>query len=207
MKGAAVSKRDRLTLGAAVGLIVYMVAAGLATGAGNRVVNGCGPCPFVATLSARQEPHGSSGAGIGLIRAVMTSHPPSRSQETAFNQHDTLSWRLTFRNLSGPALIAQIRIGPPGSTGPVAITLCAPCRSGAHGSTPLGRPLEVAVDQGAICDKQHPCSLAEPAQIGAYVEIGTSAHPHGEVRGQLRGCTPNPYKHRGACTPPGYPLR
>ena len=196
-----------LAVGAAVALSVYMLA-GLAAGANNRVLNGCGPCPFVATLSPEQQPHGSSGAGIGLLRAVMTSHPPQRSQDAGFNQHDTLAWRLTFRNLSGPALAAQIRIGQPGSTGPVAITLCAPCRSGAHGSAPLGRPLAIVADQGAICYKQSPCPLAEPNQYGAYVEIRTGAHPGGEIRGQLRFCTSyRSYKHRGACTPPGYPLR
>lgn len=206
MKGAPVPK-PRLALAAALALTACLGAAGLATGATGRDLNSCGPCPAVATLSPKQEPHGPSGTGIGLLRAVLTSHPPLRSQSEPFNQHDTLSWRLTFRNLSGPALAAQIRIGRPGSTGPVAITLCAPCRSGAHGSVPLGRSLAIVVDQGSICDKQHPCSLAEPNQIGAYVEIKTSAHPQGEIRGQLRYCRPNQYKHRAACTPPGYPLR
>ena len=196
-----------LTLGTALALTACVVAGGLATGATGRVLNSCGPCPAVATLSPKQEPHGSSGTGIGLLRAVLTSHPSRRSQSEPFNQHDTLGWRLTFRKLSGPALAAQIRIGQPGSTGPVAITLCAPCKSGAHGNVALGRPLAIVVDQGTICDEQHPCSLAEPDQYGAYVEIRTSAHPQGEIRGQLRDCFRNQYKHRGACTPPGYPLR
>jgi hypothetical protein len=207
LKGALVLKHHPLTLPTALALTVCVIAGGLATGATGRVLNSCGPCPAVATLSPKQEPHRSSGTGIGLLRAVLTSHPPLRSQSEPFNQHDTLSWRLTFRNLTGPALAAQIRIGQPGSTGPVAITLCAPCTSGAHDSVPLGRPLAIVVDQGSICDKQHPCSLAEPNQIGAYVEIKTSAHPQGEIRGQLRDCRPNQYKHRAACTPPGYPLR
>jgi hypothetical protein len=161
----------------------------------------------VATLLPKNEPTGSSGTGIGLLRAVLTSHPPRRSQEDFFNQHDTLGWRITFRKLSGPALAAQIHVGRPGTTGPVAITLCAPCTSGAHGSVPLGRPFAIVVNQGLICDKQPPCSRAEPWQLGAYVEISTRAHPHGEIRGQLRYCLANQYKHRGDCTPPGYPLR
>jgi hypothetical protein len=191
----------------ALALAVCGVAGALAAGAAGRVLNSCGPCPAVATLTAKQEPHGPGGTGIGLLRAVLTSHPPRRSQEEPFNQHDTLRWRLTFRKLSGPALAARIRIGRPGSTGPVAITLCAPCSSGAHGSVPLGRRFAVVVDQEPICDKQAPCSPAEPWQFGAYVEISTRAHPHGEIRGQLRYCLPNQYKHRGDCTPPGYPLR
>jgi hypothetical protein len=141
---------------------------------------------------------------------VLTSHPPRRSQEDFFNQHDTLSWRLTFKNLSGPVLAAQIRVGRPGTAGPVAITLCAPCHSDAHGRAQLGRRLAIAIDQFPICDNQPPCSIAEPNQYNAYVEINTRAHPGGEIRGQLRLCTPDRYKtyeHRGACTPPGYPLR
>ena len=196
-----------LTLGTALALTACVVAGGLATGATGRVLNSCGPCSVVATLSPKQEPHGSSGTGIGLLRAVLTSHPPLRSQSEPFNQHDTLSWRLTFRNLTGPALAAQIRIGRPGTTGPVAITLCAPCASGAHGRVPFGRPFAIVVDQEPICDTQPPCSVAEPGQFDAYVEIRTRAHPQGEIRGQLRYCLRNEYKHRAACTPPGYPLR
>lgn len=195
------------TLRTALALTVCAVAGGLATGASGRVLNSCGPCSIVATLSPTHRLHGSHGAGIGLLRAVLTSHPPQRSQMSGFNQHDTLTWRLTFRNLSGPALAAQIRIGRPGSTGPVAITLCAPCRSGARGRVPLGRQFAVVVDQGVICNNQPPCSFAEPGQFGAYVAIRTSAHPQGEIRGQLRYCRPNEYRHRAACTPPGYPLR
>ena len=201
------SKHTQLTVAAAAAATVFAVVGGLASDATGRALNDCGPCPVVATLLPTNKPNGSSRPTLGLLRAVLTSHPPRRSQMDFFNQHDTLSWRLTFQNLTGPASAAQIRVGRPGATGPVAITLCAPCKSGAHGNVALGRPLAIAVNQGPICVTQPPCSLAEPSQFGAYVEISTRAHPHGEIRGQLRYCTRNPYKHRGACTPPGYPLR
>ena len=201
------SKHTQLTVAAAAAATVFAVVGGLASDATGRALNSCGPCPVVATLLPTSKQHGSSEPALGLLRAVLISHPPQRSQMDFFNQHDTLSWRLTFQNLTGPASAAQIRVGRPGATGPVAITLCAPCKSGAHGNVALGRPLAIAVNQGPICVTQPPCSLAEPSQVGAYVEIRTSAHPQGEIRGQLRDCFRNQYKHRGACTPPGYPLR
>jgi hypothetical protein len=77
-------------------------------------------------------------------------------------------WTLTFQGLTGPALLAHIHTGKPGVAGPVLIPLCAPCRSGAHGTFFVTRKQFVAIGNGA------------------YVNVHTKKNPLGEIRGQLK---------------------
>jgi hypothetical protein len=80
----------------------------------------------------------------------------------------TLTWKLTFAHLTGRATQAHIHIGKRGKAGPIAVALCAPCRSGAHGKkTVTGRAL-AALESGR-----------------AYVNVHTRKNPLGEIRGQL----------------------
>ena len=88
----------------------------------------------------------------------------------------TLSWRLTFRGLSGKATGAHVHLGTCGRSGPVAIALCGRCRSGAHGSTKASARAVQALLAG-----------------GAYVNVHTARNPAGEIRGQIRaGSTVSP---------------
>jgi hypothetical protein len=80
-----------------------------------------------------------------------------------------LSWKLTFAHLSGRAVAAHIHTGRAGKSGAVVIPLCAPCRSGAHGTITL-----------------KPAQLALVLRSGAsYVNVHTQKNPNGEIRGQL----------------------
>jgi hypothetical protein len=79
-----------------------------------------------------------------------------------------MTWTLTFKNLSGAALLAHIHTGKPGVAGPVLISLCAPCRSGAHGTLNVTRKQFQAIGNGA------------------YVNVHTKKNPLGEIRGQLK---------------------
>lgn len=81
----------------------------------------------------------------------------------------TLSWRLTFRGLTGKATAAHIHLAKAGKTGPVAVPLCGPCRSGARGSAKVNARTVTAL-LGA----------------GAYVNVHTAKNPAGEIRGQVR---------------------
>ena len=83
-----------------------------------------------------------------------------------------LAWRLTFKNLSGPAIAAHVHTGAPGKPGPVVIPLCGPCRSGAHG-----------VFRGALGGRS--VLLAEILHGRTYVNVHTKKNPNGEIRGQL----------------------
>jgi CHRD domain len=80
-----------------------------------------------------------------------------------------LSWRLTYRKLSGRATAAHIHLGKPGKAGPVAVPLCGPCTSGMKGSATLTAKQVAAVLGG-----------------GTYVNVHTAKNPAGEIRGGLR---------------------
>jgi Ca2+-binding RTX toxin-like protein len=81
----------------------------------------------------------------------------------------TLVWRLTFAKLTGPALRAEVRTGLSGRTGPVLVVLCAPCRSGDHGTLDVdGQPARRALLSGET-----------------YVNVQTTRNPRGEIRGQI----------------------
>jgi hypothetical protein len=81
----------------------------------------------------------------------------------------TLSWRLTFRNLTGRASAAHIHLAKPGVAGRVAVPLCGPCRSGARGTAKASARTVSALLRG-----------------GAYVNVHTAKNPAGEIRGQIR---------------------
>ncbi len=81
----------------------------------------------------------------------------------------TLVWRLTFKRLTGPAVVAHIHNGRPGHAGPILIPLCGPCRSGAHGTVQVsGQPARRTILGG-----------------DAYVNVHTKRNPGGELRGQI----------------------
>ena len=80
----------------------------------------------------------------------------------------TLSWQLTYHGLSGAALRADLHIGAKGQPGPLALRLCAPCQSGAHGTATLTATAAEALTKQA-----------------AYIDIHTRKNPRGEIRGQI----------------------
>jgi CHRD domain len=80
-----------------------------------------------------------------------------------------LSWALTFRGLTGPAVQAHIHLGRRGVAGPVAVTLCGPCRSGRRGTATLTAAQLRALKAGRT-----------------YVNVHTPRNGAGEIRGQVR---------------------
>jgi hypothetical protein len=80
-----------------------------------------------------------------------------------------LTWRLSFKNLSGRATGATLHQGKPGLIGTPITVLCKPCKSD-KGATTLMRK-----------------SVAKALRAGqTYVTVYTSRNPAGEIRGQLR---------------------
>jgi CHRD domain-containing protein len=109
-----------------------------------------------ARLAARSEtpaPKGAAGAA-GLFTATLSGR--------------SVVWRLTFSRLTGRALAAHIHLGKPGVAGPVAVPLCGPCVSGAHGKVTVTPKVRAALLAG-----------------GAYVNVHTAKNPAGEIRGQV----------------------
>jgi hypothetical protein len=79
-----------------------------------------------------------------------------------------ISWKLTYKTMSGAVMAAHIHSGKVGTAGAVMIPLCGPCHSGQTGT-----------------------GQATPAQVklikahGSYVNLHTAKNPAGEIRGQV----------------------
>jgi Cu/Zn superoxide dismutase len=106
----------------------------------------------------RPKPKGKR-RGSGVFTATVTKSGASGE----------ITWRLTFKQLSGRAVAAHIHRGARGRTGPVVVSLCAPCRSGARGTATLSPAVLAALEAGT-----------------AYVNVHTVRNPAGEIRGQIR---------------------
>jgi hypothetical protein len=138
----------------AAGLGVGIAAAGW--GADAQAVG------LTASLGAAREvpkPTGVGDSARGMFTAGLTRKGTG----------GTLSWRLTFRGLTGAANAAHIHRARPGVAGPVVVALCGPCRSGVRGTARLKAGTVTALLAG-----------------GAYVNVHTAKNPAGEIRGQVR---------------------
>ena len=148
-----------------IGAVTTLVfVAGLWAGVGSAGWLGAGadPVGLTAALGARAEvpkPQGVRGNAGGSFTASLTRK----------GKGGTLSWRLTFRGLTGSAAAAHVHLGRPGVAGPVAVGLCGPCRPGATGTAKLNARAVTALLGG-----------------GAYVNVHTARNPAGEIRGQVR---------------------
>lgn len=107
--------------------------------------------------------------------SVSASVPPSvtppvgaRGTFTATLEGRTLRWRLVVSSLSGPVVAAVIRGGGAAERGPRLVELCAPC------STPASGVVELTAAQ-----------VAQLTAAATYVNVGTTANPDGEIRGQI----------------------
>jgi hypothetical protein len=144
-------------------LAAVVCAAGLAIvvagGAAARVT--ADSVQLRALLNAANEvpaPTGDVAAARGTFTAATT--------RTATGA--TLQWRLTFSGLTGDATAAHIHTGQRDQAGPVVVSLCGPCASGASGSADVDAALLRTIQSG-----------------GAYVNVHTGTNRAGEVRGQL----------------------
>src|SRR5436190_8280104 len=101
----------------------------------------------------------------------------------------TLVWKLTFAHLTGAALASHVHLGVVGKSGKIVVPLCAPCRSGAHGSKPVTAVAAAAMVSGK-----------------AYVNVHTKTNPAGEIRGQVKAkaaaTSGNPYANVTVATTP-----
>jgi hypothetical protein len=142
--------RIPIVLGSLLAAALFAAGFGLA-GGGSTV-------KLKARLDAAQETPAPKAAarGAGLFTATLSGR--------------TLTWRLTFSRLTGKAFAAHIHLGRQHVPGPVAIPLCGPCVSGAHGRVTVTAKVRTALLGG-----------------GAYVNVHTARNPGGEIRGQVSG--------------------
>ena len=113
---------------------------------------------YGATMSAAQESPPNTSTGTGA--ADVTYHPST----------STLSYRVTYSGLTGPATAGHIH-GPagPGQNAGVLVPFAN------AGSSPITGEVKITPEQ-----------LNQLNSGQWYVNIHTAAHPAGEIRGQLR---------------------
>jgi hypothetical protein len=80
----------------------------------------------------------------------------------------TLRWRLGASGLTGQVVAAVLRSGSAGVVGDRFVVLCQPCALPASGTEMLSEAKVRQLEHGPT-----------------YINLGTVANPHGEVRGQL----------------------
>jgi hypothetical protein len=81
----------------------------------------------------------------------------------------SITWTLTYRNLTGRVTAAHLHRGKPGKAGPVLVTLCGPCTSGRKGARSVSSTVASAITGGL-----------------AYVNLHTAKNKGGEIRAQVR---------------------
>jgi hypothetical protein len=80
-----------------------------------------------------------------------------------------LKWKLTYAQLTGPAMAAHIHLAAKGKSGNVVVPLCPPgCKSGVSGTATITPKLMTAFAKHLL-----------------YVNVHTAKNPAGEIRGQL----------------------
>ena len=116
------------------------------------------------------------------------------------NNDSTIAYKLTYNNLSTPITQSHIHIGATKITGGVSIFLCTNLGNG-----PAGTPTcpNDATNSGSVTGTVSAANVVGPANQGVtagdfadvvraiashvtYVNVHTTAHPAGEIRGQIR---------------------
>jgi CHRD domain-containing protein len=141
----------KLIAGLAVAVAASLAVAALAFGGRAKTIN------VEAALSAKQE-----------VPKQVVKDTTAKGLFTGKLVGNKLTWRLTFSGLTGQATAAHIHMGAVGKAGNVVVPLCAPCKSGAHGTATISASVKKAL-----------------ATHHAYVNVHTAKNPNGEIRGQV----------------------
>lgn len=143
---------SKVKLALVAGAATALLLAGLGTASSQTTYK------LKAALTASQETPKAKSKGTGTFTGNLVEKGKSK----------TLTWKLTFKGLTGAAGAAHIHLGKRGVSGPVAVPLCGPCKSGAHGTAKLTEKIVKAIENH-----------------GAYANVHTAKYPNGEIRGQI----------------------
>src|SRR4029453_12594137 len=153
-------------------LVVALSASALANGEGNN--------SFGARLRGYEETPAINSAGTGQFSALVNS---SRT---------TITYRLSYSGLSGPAAVAHIHFGQRGVAGGVVAFLCgggnkpACPASGTVTGTIVSSDIIAVPAQGIAPGDLAGVLKAMRAGL-TYANVHTANFPNGEIRGQIRG--------------------
>lgn len=170
-------------------LVVAIAAAGLIAMIAAPVVTGDGARKFEAKLDGYAEVPAVSTTGRGSFSARL--HPNGQS----------LTFKLTFRDLSGPPTQAHIHFGAPATSGGISIWLCGqvPPATPNNPTQPANCPL---TDSGEVSATVFPANVVGPDGQGialgewnevvralrsgvTYANVHTVKHGPGEIRGRI----------------------
>jgi hypothetical protein len=165
-------RRRIIVATAAIGLAIVTVTGLQAAAAGDEA-------SFSARLNGFREIPTLSVRGSGQFSAEIAA------------DGDSISYTLTYRNLTGPALFAHVHLGKPWVAAGVIAFLCGgggqdPCpgASGTVTGTITADDVVGPEDQGIAPGEFD--ELVRAMRAGAtYVNVHTDAYPTGEIRGQI----------------------
>jgi hypothetical protein len=136
-------------------------ALGLLSAVGGAVLLAATPAAAHVTLQANLT------AAQEVPAPDVTGHNPQGTATTLILENDlTIQYQITVQDLTGPAILAHIHEAPPGTPGPVVITLD---HTTLQGTTP------------ALTDAQLRALFAGDL----YLNVHTGQNPEGEIRGQI----------------------
>lgn len=138
----------------AAGAVVVLGATAMSGAATTKTTS------WTATLTAAQE-----------VPKQVVKMAAAHGSFTATLSGNTLKWKLTYADLTGPALQAHIHMGAKGKSGNVIVPLCgaAPaCKNGLTGTAKITSQLKSWFAKHLL-----------------YVNVHTKKNPAGEIRGQL----------------------
>ena len=139
---------------------------------------------LMATLKPLEEIPTNVTDGTGTFKATI-------------NNDNTITFTLTYANLSTPVVQAHIHIGATKTNGAVAIFFCGPASSPAHQTCPndatnsgtvtdtVGAS-DVVIDAQGVSPGEFGKVLRAIVNQATYANVHTTLLPGGEIRGQIR---------------------
>jgi len=154
--------KRKVSVGVAALLLAAGAGVGLAWGAQAKSVT------MKATLTANQQvPPQHVKTPNASARFTGTLLRYERGTGAHLRGRGSLTWALTYKNLSSRAKQAEVVI--PSPSGPGSILLCRPCKPSSHG---VVKPLPIARTSALLTRT-------------SYVVIYTKKNPKGEIRGRI----------------------
>lgn len=149
-----------------LGLLAAAALAALSLTAIGLAAAGADTYKLDGTMTKGQEvpkPKGAKAGATGTFHATFVEG----------TNGGTLRWKLTYKNLTGPAVAAHIHVGAKGKAGNVLVPLCAapgkPCRSGMTGRVHVSETVFDTLEKKAT-----------------YANVHTAKNPGGEIRANLK---------------------
>lgn len=153
----------------------------------------------LAAVAAEKEKNHLRATLVGIEETPQTIITNATGNFTAtLNDDSSFTFTLSYKNLSTPVVQAHIHIGATKTTGGVAIFFCGPAGSPAHQTCPND-----ATNSGTVTATVAAADVIGPTAQGVtagdfadvvraiasgvtYVNVHTTSHPGGEIRGRVR---------------------